>query len=87
MPRAGFEPAIPMFKRSKRVRSLDRAAIGNGLHYYTHKILIAFLPVRIREDFFMKGIQNMMGSAICLKIISQEFRHKISIPFYIVMVE
>jgi hypothetical protein len=30
MPRAGFEPAIPMFERSKTVRALDHAAIGTG---------------------------------------------------------
>jgi hypothetical protein len=27
MPRSGFETAIPVFKRSKTVRALDRAAI------------------------------------------------------------
>jgi hypothetical protein len=30
MPRAGFEPAIPMFERPKTVRALDRAANGTG---------------------------------------------------------
>jgi hypothetical protein len=28
MPRAGFEPMIPVFKRLKTVRALDRATIG-----------------------------------------------------------
>jgi hypothetical protein len=27
MPRAGFEPAIPMFEQLKTVRALDRAAL------------------------------------------------------------
>jgi hypothetical protein len=30
MPRAGFEPVIPVFERPKTVRALDRAAIGTG---------------------------------------------------------
>jgi len=30
MPRAGFEPTIPVFERSKTVRALDRAVIGTG---------------------------------------------------------
>jgi len=30
MPRAGFEPTMPMFERLKTVRSLDCAAIGTG---------------------------------------------------------
>jgi len=28
MPRAGFEPMIPVFERLKNVRALDRAVIG-----------------------------------------------------------
>jgi hypothetical protein len=31
MPRAGFEPTIPVFERSKSVRASDRAAIGTGV--------------------------------------------------------
>jgi hypothetical protein len=30
MPRARFEPAIPLFERSKTVLALDHAAIGTG---------------------------------------------------------
>jgi hypothetical protein len=30
MPRAGSEPAIPMFEQSKTVRALEHAAIGTG---------------------------------------------------------
>jgi len=30
MPWAGFETTIPVFERSKRVRSLNRATIGTG---------------------------------------------------------
>jgi hypothetical protein len=30
MPRAGFEPATPVFERSKTVRALDRAAFDTG---------------------------------------------------------
>jgi len=30
MPRAGFEPAISVFERSKTVFILDRASIGTG---------------------------------------------------------
>jgi hypothetical protein len=30
MPRAGFEPEIPMFERPKTVLALDRAAIETG---------------------------------------------------------
>jgi len=32
MPRAGFEPMIPIFERSKTVRASDRAASGTGDH-------------------------------------------------------
>jgi hypothetical protein len=32
MPRAEFEPAIPMFERPKTVRVLDRVAIGTGIN-------------------------------------------------------
>jgi len=31
MPRAGFEPIIPVLKRSKTVSALDRAVIGTGI--------------------------------------------------------
>jgi hypothetical protein len=31
MPRAGFEPTIPVFERSKTVFALDRAANGTGV--------------------------------------------------------
>jgi len=30
MPRAGFEPTIPVLERSKTVRALDGAATGTG---------------------------------------------------------
>jgi len=30
--RAGFEPAVPVFERSKTVRALDCAAIGTGTY-------------------------------------------------------
>jgi len=30
MRQVGFEPAIPVFERSKTVRALDSAATGNG---------------------------------------------------------
>jgi hypothetical protein len=30
VPRAGFEPVIPVFERPKTVRALDRTAIGTG---------------------------------------------------------
>jgi len=30
MPRTEFEPTIPVFERSKKVRALDRAATGTG---------------------------------------------------------
>jgi len=30
MPRAGFEPTIPVFEQSKSVRALDRAVTGTG---------------------------------------------------------
>jgi len=32
-PRAGFEPAIPVFERSKAVRDLDRTSIGSPLPF------------------------------------------------------
>jgi len=31
-PRAGFEPAIPVFEWPKIVRASDRAAVGTGMH-------------------------------------------------------
>jgi hypothetical protein len=34
MPRAGIEPTIPEFERSKIVRTSDRAATGTGIYYY-----------------------------------------------------
>jgi hypothetical protein len=30
MPRMGFEPVVPLFERPKKVRALDRAAVGTG---------------------------------------------------------
>jgi hypothetical protein len=37
IPRAGFEPVIPMFERPKTVRALDSAAIGTG--YFENNVL------------------------------------------------
>jgi hypothetical protein len=34
MPRAGFDPTIPVFERPKTVRALDRAANGTGSSQY-----------------------------------------------------
>jgi hypothetical protein len=39
MPPAGFEPAIPVFERSKTVRVLDREAIGTGLNLHSNKYI------------------------------------------------
>jgi len=33
MPRARFDPTIPVFERLKTVRALDRAAIGTGISF------------------------------------------------------
>jgi hypothetical protein len=47
MPRAGFEPANPMFERPKTVLDLDHAAIGIGVIIYNHINLtcdVASLP-------------------------------------------
>jgi hypothetical protein len=33
MPRAGFEPKIPVFELLKTVRALDSAAIGTGIYW------------------------------------------------------
>jgi hypothetical protein len=38
MPRAGFEPAIPIFERPKTVLALDRAAIETGIRPVTNVI-------------------------------------------------
>jgi hypothetical protein len=35
MPREGFEPTIPVFKRKKTVHALDRAAVVIGLFQFT----------------------------------------------------
>jgi len=43
MPRAGFEPTIPVFERSKRVRASDGAATGTGF----------FLPVPLHYSLFL----------------------------------
>jgi hypothetical protein len=36
MPRVGYEPTIPVFKRAKTVHALDRAATVIGGRFYTH---------------------------------------------------
>jgi len=40
-PRAGFEPTIPVFERSKTINALDSAAIGTSciLQYFTFQLL------------------------------------------------
>jgi hypothetical protein len=38
MPRVGFEPTIPMFKRAKTVHALDRAATVFG--FLVHLLLV-----------------------------------------------
>jgi hypothetical protein len=38
MPRVGFEPTIPVFKRAKTVRALDRAATVIGIVITDHTI-------------------------------------------------
>jgi hypothetical protein len=41
MPRAGFEPTIPMFELLKAVHALDRAAVGTG------KLKVIFLKINL----------------------------------------
>jgi hypothetical protein len=48
MPRAGFEPTIPVFGRSKTVHALDRAAIGTG------KFEIMRINVEARDEMRLK---------------------------------
>jgi hypothetical protein len=55
MPRAGFEPAIPMFERPKTVLALDSAAIETGV--IIHQIVIFFLVV--------KGNLTLMFISVC----------------------
>jgi predicted Ser/Thr protein kinase len=42
MPRAGFEPAIPVFERPNTVRALDRAGIRTGEINNKNKNIIDF---------------------------------------------
>jgi len=39
MPRAGFEPTIPVFERSKALRALDCAATGIGTNNNVYFLL------------------------------------------------
>jgi hypothetical protein len=43
MPRAVFEPAIPMFERQKTERVLDRAATGTGMDLPPQQNSVSFL--------------------------------------------
>jgi hypothetical protein len=52
MPRMGFQPTIPVFERTKRVRTLDRAAnvIGTFIVYTS-----IFGTFSVRRKLIMKG--------------------------------
>jgi hypothetical protein len=42
MPRAEFEPSMPMFERSKSVRAIDRVAIETDV-YFKYNLLFLFM--------------------------------------------
>jgi len=53
MPRAEFEPTIPVFERSKTVRALDRAATGTGFVFFTrHKTKLNLSYVFLNSPYF-----------------------------------
>jgi hypothetical protein len=52
MPRAGFEPAIPMFERPKTGLALDRAAIETGT-LYTQLQLLPNKPLKLASGFLI----------------------------------
>jgi hypothetical protein len=55
MPREGFEPAIPMFERPKRVLGLDRAAIETGVrkkHGDKFTFYFCLLPLQCYPPFY-----------------------------------
>jgi hypothetical protein len=67
MPRAGFEPMIPVFERPKTVRTLDRAAIGTGpvLHIKLKSNLTSFLS----ESLYKKRLRDKNIDPIKLKTL------------------
>jgi len=62
MPRAGFEPAIPVFERSKTVRSLDGAATGTCTYMHTKFNLKISLKVATLDTvWYKKNIKLDLG--------------------------
>jgi hypothetical protein len=58
MPRAEFEPAIPIFERPNTVRASDRAAIGTSVPIYKREIKLALLIKR--NTTVTNYIQNLI---------------------------
>jgi hypothetical protein len=60
-PQVGFEPAIPVFHRAKKVHALNLAAtvIGLGVHQHYIKLISKFYDIRLRfhsrqwQDIFL----------------------------------
>jgi hypothetical protein len=68
MPRVGFEPTIPAFKRAKTFHALDRAANVIGTFNYSHKkIHIGCLPFRsVLSRNFLISVVILLQSNIFL---------------------
>jgi hypothetical protein len=58
MPRAGFEPEIPMFERPKTVLALDRSAIETGSN-------ISTVTKNKTEQVNVKGKVRVLNEAPC----------------------
>jgi hypothetical protein len=61
MPRAGFEPAIPMFERPKTVLALDRAAITSSFLRPNYEASHAMSIFLLREVSFMSQYSSVRG--------------------------
>jgi len=67
LPRAGVEPTIPVFERSKTVRALDRAVTGTG-----EKIISTWL-----RDERLYGQSSVTLSITKFKTVFVKIYHKI----------
>jgi len=65
MPRAGFEPTIPMFERSKTIRALDSAAIWTGEIRYTIHFMnfVCLIQLSGTPNLLMQWVSNKTTGA------------------------
>jgi hypothetical protein len=61
MPKAGFEPTISVFERTKRVRALDRAATGTGNTLCIRAVISCVFPI----VFGFRTLKINIGAILC----------------------